>query len=158
MPRFISDSRWAGWDAEKGALKRAQSRCMALATVNVALSLLCGVIPTGVTRYRWVGFSATIALLLAAVEWIAAWRFRRAGETLEKRRFEGIHRLMCAVPQCHMLMMAVAIAAGVISCVTAFTGAADVLVLAGFGLCFACSLLIWQTYRRIKTHDISAAE
>ena len=75
---------------------------------------------------------------------------------LDKRTFEEIHQMMRWAPQCHMLLTAAAFLAGLVSCVTAFTGFADLLVLLGFAGCFACSLLIFRMYRTVKTHHVKS--
>ena len=60
--------------------------------------------------------------------------------------------------QCHMLLMAAAFAAGVVSCFQAFSGILDLAILLGFALSFACSFLLLRRYDRIPTHSMKAPE
>ena len=74
MPRFIVDQKLYGWDGPERQLKRTGNALALLAAGNLLLSVLLGVIPTGVTRHNWVSFAATLALLALLAELIAAVR------------------------------------------------------------------------------------
>ena len=158
MPRFTVDTKLYGWDMPEQALKREKNTFLLLGLLNAALSIACGVISTGVTRHNWVGFAATAALIALMMAVIAAARFRAAKAMLDKRAFESIHNMMRWSAQCHMALMAVAFAAGVVSCFRAFSGILDLAILMGFALSFACSFLLLRRYDRIPTCSVQAPE
>ena len=158
MPRFIVDTKLYGWDMPEQALRREKNTFLLLSLLNAALSIACGLIPTGVTRHNWVSFAATAALIALMMEVIGAARFRAAKVLLDKRSFDSIHHMMRWSAQCHMLLMAAAFAAGVVSCFQAFSGIPDLAILLGFALSFACSFLLLRRYDRIPTHNTNAPE
>ena len=158
MPRFMVDTRLYGWDLTEQVLKQRKNRLLLLSLLNAALSIACGVISTGVTRHNWVGFAATAAIIALMMEVIGAARFRMAKSMLDKRGFDSVHNMMRWSAQCHMALMAVAFAAGVVSCFQAFAGLTDIAVLLGYALSFACSFLLFRTYKSIPTHHVKAPE
>lgn len=158
MPRFIVDTKLYGWDMPEQALRREKNTFLLLSLLNAALSIACGLIPTGVTRHNWVSFAATAALIALMMEVIGAARFRAAKALLDKRSFDSIHHMMRWSAQCHMLLMAAAFAAGVVSCFQAFSVILDLAILLGFALSFACSFLLLRRYDRIPTHNTNAPE
>lgn len=158
MPRFMVDTKLYGWDMPEQALRREKNTFLALSLLNAAMSIACGVIPTGVTRHNWVSFAATAALIALMMEVIGAARFRIAKSMLDKRGFDSIHNMVRWSAQCHMALMAVAFAAGVVSCFQSFSGILDLAILLGFALSFACSFLLLRRYDRIPTHSMTAHE
>lgn len=158
MPRFIVDQKLYGWDGPERQLKRTGNALALLAAGNLLLSVLLGVIPTGVTRHNWVSFAATLALLALLAELIAAVRFRMVRHALDKRSFDSIHQTLRWSAQCHLLLMAMALAAGVVSCAQAFSGAPDLVVVLGFCLSLAGSLLFLRIYSQLRTYDMKAPE
>ena len=158
MPRFAVDTKLYGWDMPEQALKREKNTFLLLSLLNTALSIACGVISTGVTRHNWVGFAATAALIALMMAVIGAARFRVAKALLDKRGFDSIHHMMRWSAQCHMVLMAVAFGAGVVSCFQSFSGILDLVILLGFVLSFACSFLFLWRYDRIPTHSMKAPE
>ena len=158
MPRFMVDTKLYGWDMLEQALRREKNTFLALSLLNAAMSIACGVIPTGVTRHSWVSFAATAALIALMMEVIGAARFRIAKSMLDKRGFDSIHNMVRWSAQCHMALMAVAFAAGVVSCFQSFSGILDLAILLGFALSFACSFLLLRRYDRIPTHSMTAHE
>lgn len=153
MPRFDPNTNWYGWSAPEAELRRAKRRILALTALNAVLSVLCGVCPTGVTRSNWVGFAATAALAALMVEIIGAARFCMAKETLSSQQFHGIHRMLKWGALYHLLLMVIAVAAGVIACIRDFTGPLDVLAVAGMALTALCSLAVRRAYGRIPTYE-----
>ena len=158
MPRFMVDTKLYGWDMPEQALRREKNTFLALSLLNAAMSIACGVIPTGVTRHNWVSFAATAALIALMMEVIGAARFRIAKSMLDKRGFDSIHNMVRWSAQCHMALMAVAFAAGVVSCFQSFSGILDLAILLGFALSFACSFLLLRRNDRIPTHSMTAHE
>ena len=158
MPRFMVDTRLYGWDLTEQALKQRKNRLLLLSLLNAAVSVACGVVSTGVTRHNWVGFAATAAIIALMTEVIAAARFRAAKPLLDRRGFDSLNHMMLWSAQIHMALMAVAFAAGVVSCFQAFAGCMDIAVLLGFALSFACSFFLFHTYKSIPTHHIKAPE
>lgn len=158
MPRFMVDTKLYGWDMPEQALRREKNTFLLLSLLNAALSIACGVISTGVTRHNWVSFAATAALIALMMEVIGAARFRMAKSMLDKRGFDSVHNMMRWSAQCHMALMAVAFAAGVVSCFQSFSGILDLVILLGFALSFACSFLFLRRYDRIPTHNMKAPE
>ncbi len=158
MPRFMVDTKLYGWDMPEQALRREKNTFLALSLLNAAMSIACGVIATGVTRHNWVSFAATAALIALMMEVIGAARFRIAKSMLDKRGFDSIHNMVRWSAQCHMALMAVAFAAGVVSCFQSFSGILDLAILLGFALSFACSFLLLRRYDRIPTHSMTAHE
>lgn len=158
MPHFMVDTKLYGWDIPEQALRREKNILLLLSLLNVALSIACGVIPTGVTRHNWVSFAATAALIALMMSVIGAARFRAAKALLDKRAFDSIHSMMRWSAQCHMALMAVAFTAGVVSCFQSFGGILDLVILLGFVLSFACSFLLLRRYDGIPTHNIKAPE
>lgn len=152
------DNKLYGWDLPEQALRREKKIFLALSLLNAAISIACGVIFTGVTRHNWVGFAATAALIALMMAVIGAARFRAAKALLDRRAFDSIHNMMRWSAQCHMALMAVAFAAGVVSCFQSFSGILDLVVLLGFVLSFASSLLFLRRYDRIPTHSMKSPE
>ena len=157
MP-FIADQKLYGWDGPEARLKRTGNLLTLLSAGNLLLSVALGLIVTGVTRHNWVSFAATAALIALLAEIIAAVRFRMARHALDKRSFDGIHHMMRWSAQCHLLLMGVALAAGIVSCVQAFGGIPDLLVLLGFCLSFGGSLLFLRVYGQLRTFDMKAPD
>lgn len=158
MARFITNTKWYGWQAPEGVLRQARLRLLLLACINLAVSIACGLIPTGVTRHNWVSFAATAALVALAAEIIGVVRFYRAKEHMYQREFEAIDhfiRLPCLL---HMLLMAVAFIAAIVSCVRNWTGVLDAVLLfllLGTGL---CSYLVYKQYRALPTFEMKQPE
>ena len=158
MPRFMVDTKLYGWDMPEQALRREKNILLLLSLLNVALSIACGVIPTGVTRHNWVSFAATAALIALMMEVIGAVRFRMAKSMLDKRGFDSVDHMVVWSAQCHLVLMAVAFIAGIVSCFQAFGGAKDILILLGFIACFACSLILLRIYQDIPKYSMKAPE
>ena len=158
MPRFMVDSNWYGWDGPENVTNRVKNRCLALSLANAVISFTCGVVSTGVTRHNWVGFAATAALIALMMEIIGAVRFRRAPHVTDKRTFDSIHQMMRWSAQCHMILMALAFAAGAVSCFQAFGGIPDLLILSGFAASFACSWFFLRAYSALPTYSIKAPD
>ena len=158
MPRFMVDTKLYGWDMPEQALRREKNILLLLSLLNVALSIACGVIPTGVTRHNWVSFAATAALIALMMEVIGAVRFRMSKSMLDKRGFDSVDHMVVWSAQCHLVLMAVAFIAGIVSCFQAFGGAKDILILLGFIACFACSLILLRIYQDIPKYSMKAPE
>ena len=158
MPRFTLDTQWYGWEGSEQALRQARRHCLTLCLLNAGISLACGMIATGVTRHNWVGFAATAALIALMMECIGSIRFLRARDAMDRRTFESIHQMMRWSAQCHILLMALAVLAGFVSCIQAFTGVLDIAVLAGFLLSLGCSLLFLKTYSAVRTYHMQAPD
>ena len=158
MPRFMVDTKLYGWVMPEQPLRREKNTFLLLSLLNAALSIACGVISTGVTRHNWVSFAATAALIALMMEVIGAVRFQISKSMLDKRGFDSVHNMMRWSAQCHMALMAVAFAAGVVSCFQSFGGILDLVILLGFVLSFTCSFLLLRRYDRIPTHNTNAPE
>ena len=152
------DTKLYGWDMPEQALAQKKSRILLLSVLNAVISFACGIVSTNVTRHNWVSFAATAALIALMLEVIGAVRFRMAKSMLDKRAFDSIHNMVRWSAQCHMALMAVAFAAGVVSCFQNFGGILDLAILLGFALSFACSFLFLRRYDRIPTHNTNAPE
>ena len=57
-------------------------------------------------------------------------------------------------PLLHIMLMGVAFAAGIISCVQSFTGVMDIVCLAGFLLAGAASLMLRKVYKTIPVYKL----
>ncbi len=158
MPRFIAGSGLYGWDAPELKLKSAKWRCVLWAAVSLVLSVVCGLVPTGVTRDNLVGFAGTASLAAAMLMIIAAVRFFRAEALLDYRTFHSIHGMMDYAPLFHAMLMITALIAGAVSCFRDFTGAPDLAVLALFTAAAAFSLMARKTYRGIPTYTLKEQE
>ncbi len=158
MPRFIVDTKLYGWDLPEEKLRQIKNRILLLSVLNAVVSVACGIVSTPVTRHNWVSFAATAALIALMMEVIGAARFRMTKSMLDKRGFDSVHNMMRWSAQCHMALMAVAFAAGVVSCFQSFGGILDLVILLGFVLSFACSFLLLRRYDRILTHSMKAPE
>lgn len=77
---------------------------------------------------------------------------------LDKRGFDSVDHMVVWSAQCHMVLMAVAFIAGIVSCFQNFGGVKDILILLGFIVCFACSLFLLRRYKSIPTHSLKAPE
>ncbi|MBQ9326540.1 MAG: hypothetical protein IJ246_12330 [Clostridia bacterium] len=158
MPRFMVDTKLYGWDASEQTLLQKKNRILLLSIGNIVISLVCGLVSTNVTRHSWVGFAATAALIALMMEVIGAVRFRSAKVMLDKRGFDSVQHMLTWSAQCHMVLMAVAWIAGMLSCFQAFGGVLDILILLGFMLSLACSFFLLRTYQSIPTHSMKAPE
>mgnify|MGYP007056185585 CR=1 FL=1 len=156
MPRFIVDTKLYGWDLPEQALRQMKNRILLLAVLNAVVSVACGLVSTPVTRHNYVSFAATAALIALMMEVIGAARFRMAKSMLDKRGFDSVDHMVVWSAQCHLALMAVAFAAGIVSCFQGFGGAKDLLVLLGLIVSFACSLFLLRSYRSIPTHSLKA--
>ena len=76
----------------------------------------------------------------------------------DKRGFDSIDHMVTWSAQCHLVLMAVAFIAGIVSCCQAFGGAKDILILLGFLVSFACSFFLLRNYQGIPTHSMKAPE
>ncbi|MBQ9196016.1 MAG: hypothetical protein IJ157_02140 [Clostridia bacterium] len=158
MPRFIINDKWYGWSAPEGEMKRAKRLLPLLTAVNLALSVACGLIPTGVSRHNWVAFAATAALVALAAEIVGVVRFCRAKSQMYQREFEAIDhfiRLPCLL---HMLLTAAAVIAAVVSCIQNWTGWLDALLLILLASTGACSFLVYNYYRALPTFEMKQPE
>lgn len=154
MPRFITNTKWYGWNAPEQAIQQTKRRMLLWMGVNLALSIVCGLIPTGVTRHNWVSFAATAALVALAVEIIGILRFYRAKGQMYQREFEGIDhfiRLSCLF---HMILTGVAVIAAIVSCFQNWTGLLDAVALVGLAGTGGCSFLTWSAYRALPTFEM----
>ena len=158
MPRFIVDTKLYGWDLPEQALRQMKNRILLLAVLNAVVSVACGLVSTPVTRHNWVSFAAMAALIALMMEVIGAARFRMAKSMLDKRGFDSVDHMVVWSAQCHLVLMAVAFLAGIVSCFQDFGGAKDLLVLLGLIVSFACSLFLLRSYRSIPTHSLKAPE
>lgn len=150
--------QWTGWDADETKLRSVKGACMALTLVNMALSLGCGMIPTGVTRHNWVSFAATLALVALMAQVIAAVRFGLAKPMLDPRSFSSIHQMMRWPAQCHILLMTIAFIAGCHSCVTAFAGLTDILVMLSFLLSAGGSFALMKIYGSVRVCEVDVPQ
>ncbi len=158
MPRFIADSSLYGWDAPEAQIQSVRKYCALFTAVSLALSVVCGLLPTGVARHNWVGFAGTASLVAAMLMVIAVIRFFRAKSHLDYRTFHSIHWMMDYAPLFHAMLMVVALVAGIVSCIRSFTGALDILALVLFLLAAASSLLMRRTYRALHTYVLKEHE
>ena len=154
MPRFDTHSGLYGWDAPESRIKEVRKQCLILTGISLALSIGCGLLPTGVARYKWVGFAGTAALVAVLLEIVAVGRFCTAKSQLDYRTFHSIHWMMDYGPLLHAMLMGVAFAAGVISCVQGFSGAMDIVCLAGFLLAATASLMLRKAYKTIPVYKL----
>ncbi|MBR1585516.1 MAG: hypothetical protein IJ662_08260 [Clostridia bacterium] len=154
MPRFMTNTKWYGWNAPENAIKQTKRQMLALSVLNAVVSLACGLIPTGVTRHNWVSFAATAALVALAAEIIGIVRFYRAKGQMYQREFEGIDhfiRLPCIL---HMMLTLVAVIAAVVSCIRNWTGWLDALLLILLASTGVCSFLVYKLYRALPTFEM----
>ncbi len=158
MPRFIADSSLYGWDAPEAQIRSVRKYCALFTAVSLALSIVCGVLPTGVARHNWVGFAGTASLVAAMLMVIAVLRFALAKSHLDYRTFHSIHWMMDYAPLFHAMLMVVALIAGIVSCIRRFTGALDILALVLFLMAAASSLLMRRTYRTLRTYTVKEHE
>lgn len=156
MPRFSTHSGLYGWDVPEGRLKEVRKTCLILTAMILALTVGCGLIPTGVTRDNWVSFAGTAALLAVMLEIIAVGRFCLAKSQLDYRTFHSIHWMMDYGPLLHAMLMGVALVAGIIFCFRSFTGILDPLVLLGFAVAAAISLAMRRVYQQISTYKMAS--
>ena len=150
---MVSSSLY-GWDAPETKIRSVRKSCALFAAVSLVLSVLSGVLPTGVTRHNWVGFAGTAALVAVMLEIIAVVRFSVAKFQLDYRNFHSIHWMMDYAPLLHIVLMAAALAAGIVSCVQNFTGVLDLLVLMLFLLAGLSSWMLRKTYRGLPTYTV----
>ena len=158
MPKFVVSSGLYGWDASKEQISTVRKRCALFAAVSLVLSVACGILPTGVSRHNWVGFAGTAALIAVMLMVIALVRFCLAKNQLDYRSFHSIHWMMDYAPLLHALLMAVALIAGIVSCIQAYSGALDLLSLAMFLAAAVSSLLFRKTYRTLHTYELRENE
>ena len=118
------------------------------------LSLVCGILPTGVTRHNWVGFAGTAALVALMLEIIAVVRFSIARSQLDYRTFHSIHWMMDYAPLFHAVLMGAAFIAGLVSCFRRFMGVLDVAALCLFILAAVSSLVGRKFYCSVPTHTV----
>lgn len=154
MPRWIADPKWYGWNAPESAIARTKKRLPLWAGLNAALSLLCGVIPTGVTRHSWVAFAATAALVALAAEIIGIARFCRAKGPMDRRAFEGIDHFIRVACLFHMILTGVAVIAAAVSCAVNWTGVLDALALAGLAGTGLLSFLVAKAYKALPVYEM----
>ena len=158
MPSFPITSTLYGWDAPETQLKSVKKTCALFALVSAALSIVCGVLPTGVTRDNWVSFAGTAALVALMLEIIAVVRFYFAKTQLDYRTFHSIHWMMDYAPLFHAILMGVALIAGIVSCFQQFTGALDLLAILLFALAAISSLTLRKVYRAVPTYSMKEHE
>ena len=158
MPRFITNSSLYGWDAPEAQLRSAKKYCVLFAAAALILSIVCGILPTSVNRYNWVGFAGTAALVAVMLEIIAVVRFYLAKSQLDYRSFHSIHWMMDYAPLFHAILMGVAFIAGVVSCFQQYTGALDLLALLLFVLAAVSSLVLRRIYRAIPVYSMKEHE
>ena len=154
MPKFMVSSSLYGWDAPEMKVRSVRKSCALFTAVSLVLSILAGILPTGVTRHNWVGFAGTAALLAVMLEIIAVVRFSMAKPQLDYRSFHSIHWMMDCAPLLHALLMAVALIAGIVSCIQNYTGILDLLVLFLYILAAAASLRMRRTYRALPVYAV----
>lgn len=158
MPRLIADTKWYGWNAPEGAIARTKKRLPLWAGLNAALSLLCGLIPTGVTRQRWVAFAATAALVALAAQIVGIARFCRAKGTMDRRAFEGIDHFIRVPCLFHMILTGVAVIAAAVSCVVSWTGVLDALTLLGLAGTGLLSFLALRDYTALPVFKTESTD
>ena len=158
MPRFVTDSHLYGWDVSGAQLRSVSLRCGLYTAVSLVLTIVCGILPTGVTRHNWVGFAGTAALLAVMLTVIALVRFLLAKPPLDYRTFHSIHWMMDYAPLFHAILMILALIAGIVSCFQAFTGILDVVVLILFTVAAASSLLMRKAYRILHEYTMKEHE
>lgn len=158
MPRFIADPKWYGWNAPEGAIAQTKKRLLLWAGANAILSLLCGMIPTGVTRHSWVAFAATAALVALAAEIIGIARFCRAKGPMDRRAFEGIDHFIRIACLFHMILTGVAVAAAGVSCVLQWTGILDALALVGLAGTGLLSFLVTKDYKALPVFEMKSPD
>ena len=158
MPRFIANGSLYGWDAPETHIKSVRKSCALFTAGSFALPVVCGILPTGGTRHNWVGFAGTASLVTAMLMVIAVIRFSLVKSHLDYRTFHSIHWMMDYAPLFHAMLMATAVAAGIISYIQDFTGAMDILALILFLLAAASSLLMRKTYRTLHTYTVKEHE
>ena len=158
MLRFITNSSLYGWDAPEAQIRSVRKYCALFTAVSLVLTVVCGLLPTGVARHNWVGFAGTASLVAAMLMVIAVVRFSRAKSHLDYRTFHSIHWMMDYAPLFHAILMVVALIAGIVSCFRSFTGVLDILALALFLLATASSLLMRKTYRTLHTYTVKEHE
>ena len=158
MPRFIVDTKLYGWDLPEQKLRQIKNRILLLSVLNAVVSVACGIVSTPVTRHNWVSFAATAALIALMMEVIGAARFRMTKSMLDKRGFDSIDHMVTWSAQCHLVLMAVAFIAGIVSCFQDFGSTKDILILLGFLVSFACSFFLLRNYQGIPTHSMKAPE
>ena len=158
MPRFVTSSSLYGCDAPEAQIRSVRKYCALFTAVSLALSIVCGILPTGVARHNWVGFAWTASLVAAMLMVIAVIRFARTKSHLDYRTFHSIHWMMDYAPLFHAMLMVVALIAGIVSCIRNFTGALDILALVLFLMAAASSLLMRKTYRTLHTYTVKEHE
>ena len=158
MPKFVTVSSLYGWDAPEAQIRTTRKNCALFATVSLVLSIVSGILPTGVTRSNWVGFAGTAALVAVMLEIIAVVRFITAKSQLDYRSFHSIHWMMDYAPLLHAMLMSVALVAGIVSCVQNYTGGMDLLILFLYILAAAASLLMRRTYRTLPVYTLKEQE
>jgi len=154
MPKFVVSSGLYGWDASKEQISTVRKRCALFAAVSLVISIVCGVLPTGVSRHNWVGFAGTAALIAVMLMVIVLVRFCLAKEQLDYRSFHTIHWMMDYAPLLHALLMAVALIAGIVSCIQSYSGALDILALILFAAAACSSLLFRKTYKSLSVYEM----
>ena len=97
-------------------------------------------------------------LIALMMEVIGAARFRMTKSMLDKRGFDSIDHMVTWSAQCHLVLMAVAFIAGIVSCFQDFGSTKDILILLGFLVSFACSFFLLRNYQGIPTHSMKAPE
>ena len=154
MPGFVTNSKRYGWDAPETVIRSVRRRCIIFVLASLVLSLVCGLLPTGVARHNWVSFAGTAALVAVMLEIIAVVRFCLARTYLDYRTFHSIHWMMDYATIFHAMLMTVALVAGIVSCIQAFTGWLDILALLLFALAAAASVLLRRTYKRLPLYTV----
>ena len=154
MPRFETDTNWFGWNAPERSVMSAKRRILLLTMVNLMLSILCGLVPTGVTRDKWVSFAATAALVALMLEIIGAVKFYITKNQISRREFQTLYVMLRWASGIHMALTLVAVIAAVVSCVRSWTGIADLLVTAGLLLTGLCSFLVRQNYIALPAFEM----
>ena len=143
-----------GWDATPERLSRERKRCILLTACSAALTVACGLIPTAVTRHNWVSFAGTAALVAVLLEIAAVGRFCVTKTQLDYRTFHSIHWMMDYGPLLHMMLMAVALISGIVSCIQGFGGILDLAALVGFALAGISSWFLRKGYQTIPTYQL----
>ena len=158
MPKFTAGSSLYGWDAPETKIRSVRKSCALYTAAVLILSIVSGLLPTGVTRHNWVGFAGTAALAAVMLEMIAVVRFWAAKSQMDYRSFHSIHWMMDYAPLLHAMLMAIALIAGIVSCIQNYTGETDILVLFLYILAAAASLMTRRTYRVLPTYTIKEQE
>ncbi len=158
MSRFVPDGKLYGWDTPALRLQAVRQTCALFAGISLILSIFFGCLPTGVARDKWVSFGGTAALLALMLMLIALVRFCLVRSQLDYRTFHSIHIMMDYAPLFHCILMTLALAAGIISCIRAYTGPLDLLALLLTALAAGSSWLFRRAYRSLPVYTMRESD